>query len=170
MGDFANLPALPASAAAAAETPAVAAGSTSVGGGDAGVAGPTAGGVGPTVVGGSEVRAMSVDTEAEARHEGAPAAKVSFQEEPGMRAVCVRYAKPDAWVQRVVYISADCNSDDLKWALRNHTQGTVSTWRVHDGWRGKPYDRFRPIVQGPNYCTPGEELRAPLVIAPSFGP
>ena len=84
--------------------------------------------------------------------------------------MCVQYAKPDAWAQRVVYVSDRCNSDHLKWALRNHCGKSPSAIRVIDGFRGKPYDRFRPIVLGPNFCGEGEELRAPLIIAPAYGP
>ncbi len=95
---------------------------------------------------------------------------ISLKPGPGLTPVCVQYAKPDAWVQRVVYVSDRCNSDRLKWALVNHTRKSPSAVRVIDGFRGKPYDRFRPIVQGPNFCQAGEELRGPLIIAPAYGP
>ena len=115
---------------------------------------------------------MNVDADgAQTRAEtGQEAVEVSFAPKPGLTPVAVQYAKPAAWVQRFVYVSDRCNSDNLKWALVNHIGQSPSAVRVTDGFSGKPYDRFRPIVNGPNHCGDGERLRAPLIITPAYGP
>ena len=109
---------------------------------------------------------MVVDAGVEARNPetGEEAVHVSFVPRPGLTPVTVQYAKP------FVYVSDRCNSDNLKWALVNHIGQSPSAVRVTDGFSGKPYDRFRPIVNGPNHCGDGERLRAPLIITPAYGP
>lgn len=130
----------------------------------AAVAEPAAGAFVPP----GSVRSASAETAETVPVDGE--ATVSFKEEPGLVGVTVRYAHILAWSQRTVYISPECNSDQLKWGLRNHLGGSVSTWRVHDGFRGHPYDRFRPIVSGPENGKPEEAMKGPVVIAQSFGP
>lgn len=97
--------------------------------------------------------------------------KFSFREVAGFVPVAVRYANVAAWVQRTVWVAPDCNSDHLKWGLRHHLGSSVSTWRVHEGFRGHPYDRYRPILEGPPPPAPQEgRLNGPILIVQSFGP
>ena len=85
-------------------------------------------------------------------------------------AITVRYAPVGSWVQRTLYFPKDASSDDIKWRLRDQLGAGPSVWRVHEGYRGMPYDRFTPVVDGPPGSAENEMMRAPLVIAPSFGP
>jgi hypothetical protein len=95
---------------------------------------------------------------------------VSTEEKPGFIPLTVRFAPGQAWKQRTVYINNKCNSDDLKWALRSQFGCNVSTLRVHEGFRGMPYDRYRPLTQGP----PGQVWLGhndiTFLVVPSFGP
>ena len=69
-----------------------------------------------------------------------------------------------------MWISRNCNSDNLKWYLVQSLGGTASTLRVHDGFNGLPFDRFTPLLNGPPGGNPAEANKGPLVIVQSFGP
>ena len=100
-----------------------------------------------------------------------PAWKVcSMNEKDGMVPICVRYAPLTSWSQKTIWVSPECNSDDLKWVMRKQLGGMVCTWRVHEGFRGHPYDRFTPLLDGAPGAADEEALRGPLVLSQSFGP
>jgi hypothetical protein len=93
--------------------------------------------------------------------------------------IVVRYAPISSWQQRTLYVRKDTNSDSLKWALKNDLGAGPSMWRVHEGYRGDPYDRYTPVAthprRDPSDTTGGSRVdgsgtSAPLFIAPSFGP
>ena len=66
--------------------------------------------------------------------------KVSSQPVVGMVPICLRWAPIERWKQRTLWVVPTCDSDDLKWFFRSHLMSSVSTWRVHDGFGGKPND------------------------------
>ena len=123
--------------------------------------------------GGAAAPGAAVPTSAVAPSTGndRPSTKfVSFVEEPGLQAICVRYAPAYSWCQKTVYVSPECNSDHLKWHLSNSVGLTVSTTRVHEGFKGLPYDRFTPLLEGAPGADPADKQKGPLMIIPSFGP
>jgi hypothetical protein len=95
---------------------------------------------------------------------------VKMEPSRGYIPLTVRFAPVHTWKQRTVYVNENCNSDDLKWALRSQFGCDVSTLRVHEGFRGTPYDRRTPLTQGP----PDQQWTAPndmpFLVIPSFGP
>ena len=95
---------------------------------------------------------------------------VSWGPEPGLQPVCVRYAPASTWCQKTLWASPNCNSDHLKWHLASWLGANVSTWRVHEGWSGMPFDRFTPVLDAAPGADPSVKNKAPLVIAQSFGP
>jgi hypothetical protein len=70
----------------------------------------------------------------------------------------------------VLYVDEDANSDELKWVMANRMGQNVSTFRVHSGWRGTPYDRKTPVIQAPPRPPPEEKTAPMCVLVPSFGP
>jgi hypothetical protein len=88
---------------------------------------------------------------------------------PGYTAVSVWYAPIISWRQKIVYVSPHASSDHLKWFMADLVGNNVTTFRVHSGWRGTPYDRMTPVTQPP----PGahaDEQPTVLLLVPSFGP
>lgn len=98
---------------------------------------------------------------------------------PGYVPIVVRYAPMSSWEQRTLYVRRDTNSDTLKYALKSELGAGPSLWRVHEGYRGEPYDRYTPVQQPPrressaasgSACADGSAVSGLLFIAPSFGP
>lgn len=90
-------------------------------------------------------------------------------ETPGYQLVPVWLAPRASWLQKTVWVSPRATSDDLKWHLR-HTMGcNVSTYRVHSGWRGTPYDRKTPVTRSPPGAATDDHPTV-LLFVPSFGP
>jgi len=98
---------------------------------------------------------------------------------PGYVPIVVRYAPMSSWEQRTLYVRRDTNSDTLKYALKSELGAGPSLWRVHEGYRGEPYDRYTPVQQPPrressaasgSACAGGSAVSGLLFIAPSFGP
>ena len=94
---------------------------------------------------------------------------VSSYPQPGMEAIVVAFAPGPAWRQRTLWVTRECKSDDLKYALRNWLEADVSSLRVHSAWRGTPYDRTTPVLSPPPDAAPDERPTF-LVIARSCGP
>jgi len=86
-----------------------------------------------------------------------------------MEAIVVAFAPRPVWRQKTLWVTRECNSDDLKYAMRSWLQADVSSLRVHSAWRGTPYDRTTPVLSAPPAAAPDERPTF-LVIARSCGP
>jgi hypothetical protein len=95
---------------------------------------------------------------------------VSEKHLPGFVPVRVNYAPVENWRQMTVYVSPQCNSNDLTRALRQHVGGSANALRVHEGFRGHPYDSVTPLTHGPGSQRWIVPLGTPYLVVPSFCP